>query len=40
MELLNQITGNVVDVLHRRIYTAKLEVENGIITRITHRRGV
>ncbi len=35
MELLNQITGNVVDVLHRRIYTAKLEVENGIITRIT-----
>lgn len=29
------ITGNVVDILHRRIYTAELTIENGLIKTIT-----
>lgn len=35
MEILNSIKGNIVDVLNRRIYPAILEIENGIITRIS-----
>ncbi len=39
MVFLNQITGNVVDVLNNRIYPAKLTIEKGIITCIEETDG-
>lgn len=35
MEVLNHLAGNIVDVLNRRIYSAQMQIENGIIVSIT-----
>ncbi|MFK7904466.1 MAG: adenine deaminase [Chitinophagales bacterium] len=37
--MLNQITGNLVDVLNKRIYPAKLTIEKGVITCIEETEG-
>ncbi len=39
MVLINQITGNLVDVLNNRIYPAKLTIEKGVITCIEETEG-